>query len=230
MGRGRAAAAAAAAFMFVAASPMPTAAASVGLAPGTKLFFRGGGECSLGFLATNAAGDRLAVTAGHCANDVDQEVLSEHGNRIGWVAHHTPDKIAAGVYGVTLINLSGNTYTADAYFTQFGNPSVGDHVAKFGARTDKTEGTVVDISVDPDHPWRSQMESTLVGLPGDSGSAWVGDGAKGPVLVGLNIGHTIRKDGGYGFAIGFPIRSLIAVVKANSPHWGPGFTPVGPET
>ena len=216
-----------AAMLWVSLGPMPTAGAAVGLVPGTQLFFRGGGSCSLGFLATNADGDRLAVTAGHCAAGVEQRVVSKNGNPIGRVVHHTPDKTASEVYGVTLIQLSRNTYTADAYFTEFGNPSIGDFVKKYGARTEKTSGKVTDISFVPDSPRLSSMRSTMVTLPGDSGAAWVGGGDSGPKLVGLHIGSTKRADGGFGYALGFPIRSLIALVKKNSPSWGPGFIPVG---
>jgi hypothetical protein len=210
------------------ASPMATAAARVGLLPGTKLFFRGGGECSLGFLATNDFGDRLGVTAGHCPSRVDQEVVSENGTPIGRVVHITTDEMADHRYGAALIQLYRSTYTADAYFTTFGNPSVGDYVKKYGARTEKTDGTIVSVTVDPDEPEHSEMQATLVGLPGDSGSAWVGSDGGSPKLLGLNIGYSHRRDGGYGNAIGFPIRSLIATVQANSPKWGPGFIPVGP--
>lgn len=199
----------------------------MGLEPGTKIYI-GNGSCSLGFLATNTAGTRLAVTAGHCADDTGQKVVSEKGNPIGTVCHHTPDETSKGVFGVTLICLSSNTYTADAYFTKYGDPDVGDYVKKYGARTEKTDGKITKIDTYSGHPWNSRMESTMVGLPGDSGAAWVGNsGGKGPKLLGLNIGHTIRSDGGYGFSYGFPISSLIALVKQNSPKWGPGFIPAG---
>jgi len=75
---------------------------------------------------------------------------------------------------------------------------------------------------------KSRMESTLVGLLGDSGAAWVGNTDAGPKLLGLNLCHTTRPDGGYGFALAFPIRSLIALVNRNSPKFGQGFIPVGP--
>ena len=52
-------------------------------------------------------------------------------------------------------------------------------------------------------------------------------GSRGPILLGLNVGHTNRADGGYGLAIGFPINSLVALVRKTSPLWGPGFTPTG---
>jgi hypothetical protein len=217
----------AAAATLLATLTAPTASAGVGLSPGTELHI-GDRVCSLGFLATNAAGTRLAVTAGHCADDTDQKVYSHNHNLIGVVCHHTPDHTKDGTFGVTLICLSSGTYTADAYFTTYGDPSVGDYVKKYGERTDKTEGKITSIHTDPHNPARSQMKSTLVGLPGDSGSTWVGGGHKGPKLLGLNIGHTTRPDGGYGYAFGFPINSLITLVKQNSPKWGPGFIPIGP--
>ncbi len=204
----------------------PAAQARVGLAPGTELHINGS-MCSLGFIATNNDGDRLAVTAGHCATGTGQRVISAKGNPIGTVVSHLGDDMDSRVYGVALIQLSDNTYTADAYFTKFGNPGVGDFVKKYGARTEKTTGTVSAISVNAENPRVGVMYSTMVGLPGDSGSAWVGNGEDGPKLLGLNIGHTVRADGGYGEAIGFPIRSLIRLVQNGSDIWGPGFIPVG---
>jgi hypothetical protein len=72
----------------------------VGLAPGTELNI-GNGRCSLGFLATNNAGDRLAVTAGHCADNVDERVYSHNGNLIGEVVYHMPDDSEDDLHGAT---------------------------------------------------------------------------------------------------------------------------------
>lgn len=207
----------------------PLASARVGLIPGTKLYFVGGGSCSLGFFATNNARDRLAVTAGHCAHDVDQKVTDENGDLIGEVVHLTEDDLPNRKFGVALIQLYDNAYISDPYFTKFGNPAVGDYVKKYGARTAKTQGSITSIDIDDEYPQYSRMESTMVGIEGDSGSAWVGTGDDGgPQLLGLNIGYTKRADGGYGYALGFPIRSLIKLVRRNSKIWGPGFTPTGP--
>lgn len=204
----------------------PLAHATVGLAPGIELDI-GEHRCSLGFLATNASGDRLAVTAGHCADDTEQKVYSASGDLIGIVAHHTPDDFTTNTWGVTLIALADNTYTDDAKFSSFGDPAVGDYVTKYGFRTDRTEGTIAAVNTDAKQPWNGTMTSTLVGLPGDSGAAWIGvqDGAL--KLLGLNIGYTTRPDGGYGMATGFPIRALVALVNRNSPAFGRGFIPVG---
>lgn len=214
--------------MLLAVLAQSVAGADVGLAIGTKLYFVGGGSCSLGFFASNDQGARMAVTAGHCADDAGQEVVSENGNPIGFVGYWVPDDLPNGLFGVSVIRLYKNTYTADAYFQKYGNPSVGDYVKKYGARTDKTEGRITEITIEPDHPRFSRMEATLVNLPGDSGSAWVGSSDEGPKLLGLNVGFTKRADGGYGFALGFPISSLIKLVRINSDTWGEGFIPVGP--
>lgn len=209
-------------------APMGVAGAKVGLIPGTKIFI-GDGSCSLGFFASNAGGDKLAVTAGHCADRIDQEVLSQNGTRIGLVVAHLGDDTKNHLYGVTVIKLYRNTaYIHDAFFTKFGNPEVGDHVRKYGARTEKTTGKVTSIEMDTQHPRQSRMESTMVGLPGDSGAAWVGTAdTGGPKLLGLNIAHTTRSDGGYGFSVGFPIRALIKLVQDGSSRWGSGFIPLG---
>lgn len=207
----------------------PLAHARVGLVPGTKLYFAGGGSCSLGFFATNNDHDRLAVTAGHCADGVDQKVSTADREVIGEVVYLMPDNLPSGLFGVAVIQLYKNAYISDHYFTTYGNPTKGDFVEKFGARTQKTEGSITMISTDADYPRMSRMESTLVGIEGDSGSAWVGTGNDGgPKLLGLNIGYTERRDGGYGYAIGFPINSLIKLVRTKSKIWGPGFIPTGP--
>ncbi len=215
-----------AAVLLVGVSPAQ-AHCQVGLVPGSKLYFDGGGSCSLGFFATNGAGDRLAVTAGHCSDDVDQEVTTADGDPVGRVVYRAGDDMERELYGVTVIELDSSAYIADAYFRQSDDPVVGDVVEKFGARTDATSGKVVSVRINAEYPSKSQMESTLVGLPGDSGSAWVRGGSRGPILLGLNVGHTNRADGGYGLAIGFPINSLVALVRKTSPLWGPGFTPTG---
>ncbi|MBN7459215.1 hypothetical protein I3U64_03510 [Mycobacteroides abscessus subsp. abscessus] len=192
------------------------------------MYFVGGGSCSLGFLATNSDRDRLAVTAGHCADGTGQEVVSENRNPIGHVVSWLADDISNDLFGVTLISLYDNTYTSDAYFSSFGNPGVGDYVRKYGARTDKTEGRITSISSNPDRARDSIMYSTMVSLEGDSGASWVGaDDDGGAKLLGLNIGHTVRSDGGYGKAYGFPIRALISLIQRGSDVWGPGFIPVG---
>lgn len=207
-------------------SPAP-AQARVGLMPGTMLHFVGGGSCSLGFLATNAVGDRLAVTAGHCPDSLEQKVVAADGTPVGRVVHYTPDDTDHDRFGVTLIQLYRNTYIADGYFARFGDPVVGEAVRKYGARTSKTMGKIVSVTEDPDDPRHSKMEATMVTLPGDSGSAWVGDSDDGPTLLGLHVGSTRRPDGGFGFAYGFPIRNLIEVVQERSPNWGVGFAPIG---
>lgn len=214
--------------MLVGLTAPPVVHASVGLTVGSELRMGSGGSCSLGFFASNTAGDRLAVTAGHCAEDAGEKIYSSDGTLIGQVGYWLSDDSQNDLYGVTVIHLNNNAYINDGYFTKFGNPSVGDYVKKYGMRTDKTEGKITSISINPDRTRNAVMQSTLVGLPGDSGSAWVGTGDDGgPMLLGLNIGHTTRKDGGYGYAYGFPIRQIVKLVQQNSKIWGPGFIPTG---
>jgi hypothetical protein len=115
----------------------------------------------------------------------------------------------------------------DGYFKQYGPPRSGDYVTKYGARTDKTDGTIVDVVIDPNFPELSRLSATLVGLPGDSGAAWVGNSDYGPKLLGINVGYTAGANGGYGEAVGFPINELIALLKENAPTLGRGFIPIG---
>lgn len=202
----------------------PTAQAEVGLTVGSKLSMGSGGACSLGFFARNNDGARLAVTAGHCAEGGGEKVYSEK-TLIGAVGYWMPDD--SDGFGVTVIALNKNARIHDAYFSAFGNPEKGDYVKKYGIRTDKTEGKITKVSVNTDSVQKSVMLSTMISLPGDSGSAWVGNNDDGATLYGLNVGHVNRDDGGYGYARGFPIRQLIELVQARSKNWGQGFKPIG---
>lgn len=207
----------------------PSATARVGLTPGMKIII-GNGSCTLGFLATNAAGDRLGVTAGHCADRTGEEVRSVKGNYIGRVVSHRGDSGTGGPpFGIALIQLGKSTYTHDAFFTKFGNPSVGDNVRKYGSRTEGTNGRITELTIDTERPRYSVMRSALITLPGDSGCPWYWSKDGNQVLYGMHIGSYTgtRSDGLLKEAYGFPIRSIVSYVREASDVWGPGFIPLG---
>lgn len=209
------------------ASPMAVAAPyGVGLYPGMEIDFQGGGRCSLGFIATNRWGARLGVTAGHCSNAVGQHVLSHNRYPIGVVLARADDALAAGRFGVTVIQLVNSAYIYNGFFARFRSPELGEPVRKYGERTEGTNGRITSV-YDGDDPTRSVMRSTVVALPGDSGAPWYRSSESGPVLFGITVGNsTRRQDDAYVGGFGFPINSLIRYVR-NGSKWGDGFIPVG---
>ena len=192
----------------------------VGLFPGMKLRF-GPHVCSLGFLASNANGDRLAVTAGHCSAGTGERVKSNHYNPIGVVVTHAPDDFSHRHYGVTVIHLARNTYTKDPYFTHFGDPQPGDFVAKYGERTQKTTGSITFSDA-------GELHSNVISLPGDSGGPWVSYPQHHNKLIGIEIGHNANKnDGSHNYSIGYGIDELVAGLRQHGGRWGTGFLPAG---
>jgi hypothetical protein len=188
----------------------------VGLAPGMGLVMADGGVCSLGFLAANDNGARFAVTAGHCAKTGGEHVRSRHDNLIGVVCYHQPDELANRMFGVTVICLSPNTYTAYARFTGYGDPVVGEDISMSGSGG-AFEGQLATITT-------GLMTSEMSSCHGDSGAAWEDDTVGGPKLLGIDVGHTLAADSddsGCGTAFGFPINDLIALVRNN---WASTFT------
>lgn len=208
-------------------APAPLAQARVQVAPGMEIQLSSGSACTLGFLAGNDAGKRLAVTAGHCADGPGEGVYTKNGGLIGEVVAHYPDSenIAEG-FGVTVLELDSRVEIADGFFTRYGNPRPGDAVAKYGSTTAGTEGEITSVDVDEEFPRYSVMRSTLLAEHGDSGSPWFADTDAGPMLYGITIGHFADPDSGATRgAYGFPIDSLVAYVRQASPEWGAGFMP-----
>ncbi|SIK42504.1 V8-like Glu-specific endopeptidase [Mycobacteroides abscessus subsp. abscessus] len=217
-----------AALTAVAVISAPAAQASVGLYPGMPITNRDiSSTCSLGFLATNSAGKRLAVTAGHCSTAIDQVFVSENGAKIGYVVARWDDK-GDTYFGYTLLWLYDTTHTQDAYFAAWRNPGVGTAVRKYGMRTDATDGkvTAVYYKYDDERPNTSSIYSSVDVFGGDSGAPWYTFNDSGqPVLVGIHVGHTSRQEGTYLLkrAYAFPADSLTRHIRANAGVWGAGF-------
>ncbi|MCB0927215.1 MAG: hypothetical protein KDB70_04675 [Mycobacterium sp.] len=207
----------------------PTAAARVGVAPGMEIVLDGGASCTLGFLAGNDAGDRLGVTAGHCAKGPGELVYNRQGYQIGQVVAHQSDgdTVDEGL-GITLIVLEDDVEIPDGFFTRWATPAKGAVVHKYGNTTRDTDGTVTEVTIDAEYPRYSVMRSSLVADHGDSGSPWYGDSEDGPVLYGITIGHfSSAEDASYRGAYGFPIGPLVDYVRESANRWGAGFTPAG---
>lgn len=211
----------------------PAAHAAVGLYPGMSITNRDiSSACSLGFLATNSAGKNLAITAGHCSTALDQVFVSQNGTKIGSVVARRDDDGDAS-FGYTMLWLYDSTYTQDAYFAAWRNPSVGTTVRKYGMRTDATDGkiTAVYYKYDDERPNTSSIYSNVDVFGGDSGAPWYTfDDSGKPVLVGIHVGHTSRQEGTYLLkrAYAFPADSLTRHIRAYAGTWGAGFTVSGP--
>ena len=194
-----------------------------------------GSLCSLGFLATNAAGRRLAVTAGHCSVANDEMFYSANNNPIGYVVsrkNDAPDGQGADAYvGYTLILLYDTTYTANAKFSGgYRSPEEGEWIWKDGERSERTPGKITSVyyKYADDRPETSTIYSNIIVLSGDSGSPWFTTDDKGnAILVGITIGSFTAHDGTYKGAWGAPIYSLLRYIKKMSPNWGPGLNVVG---
>jgi hypothetical protein len=179
----------------------------------------GNHSCSLGFFAFNQAQNRLAVTEGHCADDINQAVRSKNGVEIGTVVSHMPEgdsQQPVRSRGYTLIRLYDN-FDLEIFFAGVGDAKKGDSVTKFGARTGLTTGTITDVYYD-----RSDAEQTIVGsvvvIPGDSGSPWY---TAGPTLVGISASSSYQSGGGNDSGSqAQPVGAVLNLIRHNAADWG----------
>lgn len=208
----------------------PVAAAAVGLYPGMPIV-SSIGTCSLGFLATNTKQQRLAVTAGHCAKDIDDVFTTTSGAKIGRVVSHWSDAGDSDAYfGFTLIWLYDTTYTSNAYFTGYRSPDDGEWIWKYGEHTKDSKGKITSVyyKYADTRPETSAIYSNVIVLPGDSGSPWYTTDKNGnPILVGISIGNRTKDDGTYVGAYGFPIYSMLRFIEKKAESWGAGINVVG---
>lgn len=181
--------------------------------------------CSLGFFATDSVEDQLAITAGHCADGVNEKVYNTFGDQIGEVVAWQPDvedgrgKLT-GSRGFTVI-YTYKTFGIDAFFTGVGTAKVGDGVRLYGARTSGTDGTITNVSDTKGHPDLDLLNSDIVQLPGDSGGPWYSLGA--PTLFGIASSSDEETGGGARGAQAQPLGSLEQEIKAVG-RYGDGFS------
>jgi hypothetical protein len=204
----------------------PTTAHAAGgtLAVGMKLTINNH-ACSLGFFATDSTGDQLAITAGHCANGVNEKVYNNFGDQIGEVVAWQPDAEdgrgkLTGSRGFTVI-YTYKTFGIDAFFTGVGTAKVGDGVRLYGARTSGTDGTITNVSDTAGHPDLGLLNSDIVQLPGDSGGPWYSFG--NPTLFGIASSGDEETGGGSRGAQAQPLGSLEQEIKAVA-RYGDGFS------
>jgi hypothetical protein len=203
--------------------PIAIAHADGMLAVGSKITIGGRHDCSIGFFATDSTGDQLAVTAGHCADGLNERVTNAWGQQIGEVVAWQPDHENAkglldGARGVTVI-YTYKSFGYQAFFTGTGTPRVGEGVRKFGETTSGTNGTITQVWSNPNYPTLNLIESDLQQRPGDSGCPWYTSGS--PVLLGLDSSGDEQngKPGAYAQPL-----SSITWQMTNVPRYGRGFS------
>lgn len=186
----------------------------------------GNHSCSLGFFAIDDNRDRLAVTAGHCANNTDdaEPVFSHNGTEIGQVVSHVADSDSRrGIRprGYTLIRIY-NQFAIQPFFTGIADAHTGDAVTKFGARSGKTTGHITDTHyTNGSDPAIETLLGDVVILPGDSGCPWY---TSGPTLVGISASGNYDRGGGDDEGSqAQPIWSVIHLIRQHSAKFGPGF-------
>jgi hypothetical protein len=212
--------------MVALATVPPTAAHAAGgglLTVGMKLTLNNR-ECSLGFFATDSSGDQLAITAGHCAHGLHEEVYNAFGQRIGEVVAWQADSEDShgnltGSRGFTVI-YTYRTFAIEAFFTGVGTAEVGDQVRLYGQRTAGTNGTVTKVSYGTGHPDLDVLTSSVMQLPGDSGGPLY---TQGPTLVGIASSVYRGSSGEPPEAQAQPASSLVQEIKAVG-RYGQGFS------
>jgi hypothetical protein len=207
------------------ALPMPKASANADLDVGMAIDI-GQHRCSLGFFGFNSRNDRLAVTAGHCSDQIaDQPVFADNGVEIGRVVAWKADAEDAdgkltGSRGYTVF-LVYDRFSLDPFFAQVG-PSLkdGDWVSKYGERTGKTNGRVTDVKTVQNEPDLDLIKSNMVQLPGDSGCPWY---INGPAIVGMASSGDQETEGGDAGSQAQPIQAVIDLIRTNPTPWGDDF-------
>ena len=204
-------------------APIAAHAAAGLLTVGMKLTFTFHG-CSLGFFATDSAGDQLVVTAGHCAKGLHEKVYSAFGQQIGEVVAWQPDTQDSsgnltGSRGFTIV-YTYKTFAIQPFFAGLGTAQIGDRVRLYGARTTGTNGTITNVSYTAGRPDLDLLTSDVAQLPGDSGGPLY---RQGPTLVGIASSSREGTAGGARRAEAQPIGSLAQEIKAVA-RYGQGFS------
>src|SRR3981189_3514911 len=115
-------------------------------------------RCAVGFFGFNGRGDRLAITAGHCSDQIpNQPVHADNGVQIGEVVAWKQDAEDGGgklngSRGYTVFLVYAR-FSLDPFFTSV-STSVknGDYVSKYGERTGRTNGYVRAVTPVPNAP------------------------------------------------------------------------------
>ncbi len=208
-----------------------TAATRNTLTAGQEIVLESGGTCSIGFFATNADHDLLAVTAGHCVEGVGEEVRTMRGDELGEVVAWEPDGGSANgsidnddPRGYTVIAVEGNWRHRPA-FDAVADPHVGDTIYKSGRTSGDTVGTVTALINADAAPQYRLIDAELVVLPGDSGGPWYVENADGDlVLAGISSSSSFQSTTpDRASAQAQPIEGLYELITASDSEWTDGF-------
>jgi hypothetical protein len=210
---------------YEAAAPL-AAAAGTSLTVGMPITI-GKHLCTLGFFGFNARDDHLAVTAGHCSDQVaNQPVYAGDGVQIGevvaWKADvEDGDDQLTGSRGYTVFSVY-QQFTVNPFFTTVGGPlAVGDTVSKNGERTGQTTGNIIKVKSVRGRPDFALVWSDMPQLPGDSGCPWF---TPGPTIVALGSSTDDgNQPGGIQGSQAQPIGPVIDMIRANPTVWGNDF-------
>jgi hypothetical protein len=204
---------------------VPAATADTGLNVGMAITI-GKHLCTLGFFGFNARNDHLAVTAGHCSDQVaNQPVYANGGAKIGevvaWKADEEDgDDQLTGSRGYTVFLVDQNL-SPNPFFTSVGGGlAQGDPVSKSGERTGETAGTITKVKSVAGRPDLALVWSDMVQLPGDSGCPWY---TAGPTIVGLGSSTDDGNRSGIKGSQAQPIGAVVDMIRANPTGWGNGF-------
>ncbi|ETZ55269.1 hypothetical protein MAHJHV58_31820 [Mycobacterium avium subsp. hominissuis] len=182
--------------LILATAPAAAARTAPDAAPGMAIYQKDGNEsthCTLGYAASNAAHQPLAVTAGHCGAP-GAPVRDKHKRIIGNYIAVQPDNTASHQYGYSIIRLRNGVATTAAITRSLSirtqaQADTNDQVCMFGTTSGMQCGTVKTIT-----PQAGTIASSL-SAPGDSG---------GPIirmtdraLVGILIGHNADRQETY---------------------------------
>jgi streptogrisin C len=176
--------------------------------PGSPWWPGGESNCSIGFGATDSAGGKHFVTAGHCTNDADQPAYDQSGqqNRIGTsnVGGSRSVNAREGDMGVVSVDQSGwnlsaavNTWDKPPVtVTGTAEPVKGMSVCHSGNTSKWQCGTVTAVNQTIDYGnvvIEGLTTTTACSLGGDSGGAWLA----ADKAVGLHSGgHSSCSPGG----------------------------------
>lgn len=204
-----------AATTILAGAPHAAAAGPVA-APGMPIYLPPHARCTLGYTASNADGDQLAVTAGHCGSP-GAPVRDRAGQIIGTIAAVQPDDTPTAHYGYAIIALRPGVattaaITATMHLTAAAQADLGDSVCLFGTTTGVHCGVVSTIT---DHA------GVITGFASDHGDSG------GPIvriadhaLVGIVMSHDDHRRTYFE-----PISQVHYLTRATG-DGGPGFGPI----
>lgn len=212
------------------AEPLPTpplrgpAGDGPRVAVGDKIII-GTSACTAGPLATNAAGKRLIVTAGHCATaaGIGASTYNANGTTIGQIVYQRYVRNAFDKLDIAIIELAPNVSVAALPFKQASDAQpTQDAVCQDGAFGRRTCAPVLGFEVQPQRGApNSVMTTSLDTKHGDSGVA-VSLQDRPETLVAMTVSFTEFWNAP-SMTYSLPWKDLQAFVQQQAGGLGEGF-------